>query len=412
MNERRLDFIHLLGLLGALLFVVCLYISPAMYMPWTAVFRPALLAALTMLAAVMLRRVVRGEKVRLGGPSGAAVVVLFTLLAISPLWALRPDETVAYAADTAKLALAFVGLATVLRTPGHVRLAMVVAAVASFIPTRGTLIRYDNGIDLVEGYRGAWIGLLANPNELAMVMAITLPWTLHAREKAGVLMRWVLLGAAGLQCAAAVVTHSRGGALGLGAAMITWAVLSQRRGRSMGLVALGAAAVMAFAPSSFWQRTGSIGDYEMDASARGRFAAWDTGFRALGDRPLLGVGGGNYVASWDRYTARNVRERALSAHNMWMQVMVELGLLGLAAFAAAVLLTARGLWKARNSAVGGEARALLGSIGALLICGQTGGYAFNWFLWLVLGLSAAVIAQHRLSRTKESGTHGDPIAAA
>lgn len=397
--HRRLDFADLLGYGGALLFVVCLYTSPAHLYPQLAFLRPAMLAAAAMAAAVVLRRMLDAEPVRLGGGAGAAVAVLFVLIGLSPLWALNTALAVAFGLAAIKLLVAYVGLTGALFRPGRVGKAMTVAALASVVPAWGTVTRWRDGIDLVEGFRGAWIGLLANPNEVATVMAITAPWTLLARERARGLLRLGLLAAFGLQCAAVVVTHSRGGMLGFCAAMLMVFLLSRRRLPAVGFVAAALVAALAWAPSSFWERTATIRSYETDASARGRLLTWETGRRALADRPLFGVGGGGYLDAWDRYGARNVRERAFASHNLWMQVAVELGVVGLAAFASMLVLLVRGLWKARHlEGYGDEARALLASLAALVVAGQTGGYAFNWFTWMLLGVAGAVVAGARALR--------------
>lgn len=398
---RRLDPIRALGFYGALLFIFCLYTSPAFLWPWTEAFRPALLAALMMLTALVLRRVVRGQPLRLAGSVGGAMLVLFALMALSALWAFKPARSIDYTLDSLKLLLAFVGLATVLRTPQAVRLAMTLAAVAALIPAHGTLQRWNDGIGLVEGYRGAWIGLLENPNQLAMLMAITAPCALVMWAKSRGVIHWVLLTSFGFACATVVVTHSRGGALGLAVGVVVWALLSRHRVKALALTLIATACVIAFAPSSFWNRTETITDYEQDASALGRLHSWEAGSRALSHSPLLGIGADNYVEAWDRYKPRNVLETAYTAHNTWMQVVVELGFLGLAVFATMVLAAAWGLWKARNGMLGDEARALLASMAALAVCGTTSGYAFNWFFYMLLGLVGAVVAQDRLARAQE-----------
>lgn len=413
MSERRIDLVEALAVGGTLAFVVCLYTSPAHLYPWMAPLRPSALAAGAMLSGLLLMRLLRGRPFRLGGSAGGMMTLLFALLFLSPLWALRPAIAFAFALAAIKLLIAYAGLTGVLTSLTRVRHTMAVAGLASMVPAWGAIQRYRNEIDLVEGYRGAWIGLLANPNELAMVMAITVPWTLWARERSkSLLLRTALLVAFGLQVAAVIVTHSRGGALGLLAAVVAAALLSPRRGRAFALGAVATAAVIAFAPSTFWERTGTISTYESDASARGRLQTWETGRRALEDKPLLGVGAGNYVEAWNRYMPRNVRERAYASHNLWMQVVVELGWLGLATFATMLLLLARGLWRARGLAEGGgEARALLASMLAVIVCGQTGGYAFNWFFWMLLGVAGAVVSCTARRRTAEAA-HGVRLAAA
>lgn len=417
MNGRRIDFIDVLGRGGALLFLVCLYTSPAHLYPVLETLRPAMLAATAMLAAVVARRLMRGERIRLAGGPGAAMLVLFTLLSMSTLWALHPTSALGFALGALKLPLAFVGLVGCLRVPRHVRLAMSVAAIASLVPAWGTLERYNAGIDLVEGYRGAWIGLLANPNELAMVMAVTVPWALHSAQHSYGWKRLLYLTAFGLQVSTIVVTHSRGGALGMAVGLVATALLAENKLRAFGLVGAAAAALVMFAPESFWRRTETISTYETDASAMGRLRAWETGFNALEDRPLLGVGAGGYVDAWNRYMSRNIRERAYASHNMWMQVAVELGYVGAAVFASMLALLVGALWKARShTQVGAEARTLLASLAALIVCGTTGGYAFNWFFYMVLGVAGATVACARAApepapRARESAV-GAPLPVA
>lgn len=402
LSGGRVDLLDLLGAGGAYLFVISLYTSPAHLFPVLEVLRPAMLAATATLVAVALRRVLRAERVRGAGSVGVAMTVLFVIVAASPLWALDIGRASGFALGSVKLLAAFIGLAGTLRTPRQIRTVLVVAALASIVPAWGTIERWRGGIDLVEGFRGAWIGLLANPNQLAMLMAMTVPWTLASWERSqGPFLRAALLLAFGLQCATVVVTHSRGGSLGLATAVTAWALLSQNRGRAFGLGAAAAVAVLLFAPESFWQRNETIQDYEMDASAQGRLRSWEAGWRALGESPLLGVGADNYLAAWNRYMPRNIREHSYTAHNTWMQVTVELGLLGLAAFVAMLLATARGLWKMRDDVeLGREARGMLASLLAILVCGSTGGYGFNWFFYMLLGIAGALLSQTAVRRAE------------
>lgn len=396
--NRRIDFVDALGTGGALLFIFCLYTSPAHLWPWSEVFRPALLAAVMMLAALGLRRVVRQEPLRYAGALGGAMTCLFALLALSGLWALEASRANTFATESLKLLLAFVGLATALRTPRHVRVAMLLAVAAAVIPAQGTISRWRSGTELVEGYRAAWIGLLENPNQLAMVMALTAPWALAFAVKARGPRRLLLLTAFGLLATTVVLTHSRGGALGLAVSVGAWAALARQRTQAIAITLAAAFAVVFFAPSSFWSRTETIAFYEQDASALGRLRSWEAGSRAIEDHPFLGVGGDNYLLAWNKYMPRNQREHAYTAHNTLMQVLVELGALGLILFVTMYGAGMTGLWRARNGDLADESRALLASLAGLLVCGATGGYAFNWFFYMALGLAGAIISQQRLSQ--------------
>lgn len=416
MRGRRIDFIGFLGLSGAMFFIACLYLSPAQWIPQTEVLRPALLSAALMLGGVILARIRYGEPIQFAGGIGAAMCALFVFAGMSSLWAINPQSSKEFFAEAIKLVAVFIGMVTVLKTPKHVRLAMLTAALCSMVPGNGTLHRYQNSIGLVEGFRGNWLGHMANPNQLAMIMAVTVPWSLFLWSKSRGIWKHVLLVAAGLQVSAIVATHSRGGALGLGAAMLAYALLSQNKARSMLLVALASVALVTFAPRSFWERTGTIETYELDASAMGRIRAWETGFKAFRDHPLLGVGADNYHRSWNIYTPRNIREHAYTAHNMWMQVLVELGLIGITAFVTMFLLIVAGLWKARRvPEFSGEARTILASLVALVVCGTTGGYAFNWFFYMVLGLAGAIIVRSRErahTEAQREPANGEELAVA
>ena len=410
--NRRQDLVAPWAFAGACLFIVCLYTSPATLYPWTAALRPALLGAGIMLAGVVLGRVLRGERSRWAGGVGAAMCTLYAWAALSTLWAPVPGDAVAFVTEAVKLVAAFVGLASALSNPGRVRAAMLVASVAATVPCVGTLHRYQEGIGLVEGTRAAWIGLLANPNQLAMVMAVTMPWTLALAVGRRGLGRLLLLATVGLECATVVVTASRGGALGMATGLVAFALLSADRARALGLVTVAALGVALFAPQTFRQRTDTIGNYALDASAQGRLKAWQTGLAAVQERPLLGVGAGSYVRSWDRHQPRNPRERAYASHNMWMQVLVELGLPGLLLFGTMFALLLNGLWSARRDPdYGREARTLLASFASLLVCGTTGGYAFNWFFYMALGIAGAVVAGARAG-SREATAHGPAVALA
>lgn len=399
--RARVDGVEVAAFGGACAFVACLYLSPATLFPALEPLRPALLGAVTMIGGVCARRAFRGTSIAWTGGIGWAMLSLFALAGASALWAFEPTDARAFFAEAIKLAAAYFGITSALSTPARIRAAMRLAAVASVVPAIGTIQRHADGIGLVEGYRGSWLGLLANPNQLSMVMAVTMPWTLSEALKTREIKRWCLFTVLGLQAWCIVVTYSRGGALGMAVGLVAFAAFARDKGRALLIVLAASVAVLVLAPRSFWERTGTIGEYAYDASAQGRIRAWETGLKALREHPLLGIGAGGYLHAWDRYQPRNVRERAYTSHNMWMQVTVELGLCGLAAFTTMFALMLRGLWRARRDAdVAAESRALMASFVALLVCGTTGGYAFNWFFYMALGLSGAVVAASRVPRSR------------
>ena len=63
-----------------------------------------------------------------------------------------------------------------------------------------------------------------------------------------------------------------------------------------------------------------------------RFDYWRVALRAFGTEPLRGVGAGNWSVYWLRW--RTIAEGAQDAHSLPLQVLAELGVLGIAALAA------------------------------------------------------------------------------
>jgi O-antigen ligase len=134
--------------------------------------------------------------------------------------------------------------------------------------------------------------------------------------------------AAGLGVAATVLTHSRGGVLGLSLALALWALSGTKKLRSLGLAAVVVACVVAFAPDTFWTRTETISTFQRDLSAQGRIWAWEVAAAINRDRPLAGVGAGGFQFAWQTYAPHEARFMPLVAHNIFLAVLGELGLVG------------------------------------------------------------------------------------
>jgi hypothetical protein len=85
-----------------------------------------------------------------------------------------------------------------------------------------------------------------------------------------------------------------------------------------------------------------------------RFDYWRVALRAFGTEPLRGVGAGNWNVYWLRW--RTISEGAQDAHSLPLQVLAELGILGIAALLALVvgvgLSAARALRRAGPGAAG------------------------------------------------------------
>jgi hypothetical protein len=150
------------------------------------------------------------------------------------------------------------------------------------------------------------------------------------------------------------------------------------------------------------------------ASLSGRIPIWAASLDAIAERPVLGWGlGQDPDAIAPHLQGQDARFRGLTSHNTWLRTAVEIGLPGLAAFAAILLAVAWALLgdarrsRQRGPSVGGDQpragpavddlgmHALVGIIVALLLAQGfetllLGGLNFPSFIWtLALGMVVA-----------------------
>jgi len=172
-----------------------------------------------------------------------------------------------------------------------------------------------------------------NPDGYGFIVALGVPVAcyLAASGEMPKIVRWLNYGyipAAFLGIAlSGTRTASVGAAVGLlyGLATLTRLRLFTR----VAVVALLAAALFflfpVVQPLTSFQRLGTTPTEVTEGDLNGRIAQWEQGLRAFVDHPVLGVGTDQY---------RTVNTLSKVAHNSYLSVLVELGLIGFVLFAA------------------------------------------------------------------------------
>jgi tetratricopeptide (TPR) repeat protein len=110
------------------------------------------------------------------------------------------------------------------------------------------------------------------------------------------------------------------------------------------------------------------------ATLRLRAYAWSYAWQMFNERPLQGHGQGGFVLTGDSYAANDVLHdplvfgsRIAHVHNEWLEVLADLGSVGLVLIAAALLLTLRaGAWALAVSLPQCQRWALLALLGSLV----------------------------------------------
>jgi putative inorganic carbon (HCO3(-)) transporter len=243
---------------------------------------------------------------------------------------------------------------------------------------------------------------------LTLALLLGLPLVISAqRRKRWLLVPW-LIALAGL-----AATYTRGAWLGFAAGVGTLLPLT-RRGRWLlvgGLVIVG---LVIFAGSqTLRQRLLTMGDPN-DPTVRERIFMWRSGVAMWRDHPWLGVGPGGVKREYARYALPEaVKKRTGHVHNTPLQILVERGVLGLAAWLAiwvAFYARAIRLLRRLSNEAQLERALVVGSLAAItgFLVGGLSEHNFGdsevvMVAWAILALPWAV-------KEKEQSPHPGPLS--
>jgi O-antigen ligase len=257
-------------------------------------------------------------------------------------------------------------------------------------------------------------GPLGDPNFFAQALVILVPLALvMAAEERRALTRAAALAAGGLVTAAVVLTYSRGGAVALGCVLALSLLARSARLKHLAVAATLLVLLAALLPAAFARRLETIvqvlpGQEEVlrpDSSFEQRRLLTRVAWRIFLDHPLLGVGAGNYTLYFDDYAqevgslSREYEELGEQhyPHNLYLEIAAETGLVGLAAFGAALAACFTALRSARAASLerGDAAAAALARGFEIAVAGYLVSSLFLHghhirYLWLLFAFATAL----------------------
>ncbi|MDL2274586.1 O-antigen ligase family protein [Desulfosarcina sp. OttesenSCG-928-G10] len=170
-----------------------------------------------------------------------------------------------------------------------------------------------------------------DPNDMALLFVMYLPIIANEALLGGKWIKIMAVTACICSVMAIPLTGSRGGIIALSGIGLHAVLLAKRqRWILIPVLALVAFVISVTADDSLWDRFQSVQDntdYNFD-SKEGRVTVWKEGLRIMITRPLFGVGIGQFSVGLG--TLGNGAWKA--AHNSFVQIGTELGLIGLGAF--------------------------------------------------------------------------------
>lgn len=184
------------------------------------------------------------------------------------------------------------------------------------------------GIELSQGTRIQYVGIFNDPNDLGMLFVACVPMAVYLGSRGGLmgLRRLFWMAVAGTLVYGVYLTDSRGSLLAL--LVVMGMYIWQRKGVFVaGLLGFMAVAVLLALPSRFNEI-----DVE-EASAQGRVDSWYEGLQMFQGHPIFGVGP-------DMYSDYH----HLTAHNSYVLVLAETGIIGFTLWLAFVIYCFRMMW--------------------------------------------------------------------
>lgn len=183
---------------------------------------------------------------------------------------------------------------------------------------------------------------LDNPNVLGQYLVLVIPVTFaEAWSSKKIRDKFLFLIITAVMCACLLFTWSRAGWVAIILAIGFFLVMNDRRWASLCVLAL---IVMPFVlPESILSRITSIGNLK-DSSSAYRVSVWTASLRMAKDYWLsgIGLGPGAFERVYQQY-ALNGAGFALHSHNFYIQLVVEMGVLGLVTFVSIIICAFRSI---------------------------------------------------------------------
>ncbi|MEA2423551.1 MAG: hypothetical protein QOF55_2650 [Thermoleophilaceae bacterium] len=363
------------------------------------------LLALSWLAAVASRKQARRAFIATY-PHFFAVLMFFLMwVVLSLTWAEQPSVGVQSASRYVLSAFLFLIVFTAVRVERHVRWLL-----SAFLAASALSGAYGLVSPPPPGDADRLAGTIGEPNQLAAVLVagLVVALALAMTQKGKPLLRVIYVAAAAICLVATFLTLSRAGLIALVMAMIAAVVVG---GRWRPQVAAMATVVLAtlfvffafIATPAQRDRVTQVGQ----GSTTGRSDIWTVGWRMVQAHPLNGVGVGQFQTSAVHYLIAPgsiqrsdlIIDHPKVAHNIYLHVLAEMGVVGLGAFLLILgfslrcaLRAARAFGRRGDPGMDLLSRAVFVGLIGILSADFFASEQFSKQLWLLLGLGPALFA--------------------
>lgn len=174
-----------------------------------------------------------------------------------------------------------------------------------------------------------------DPNSLGLTLVSGLPFMLLLLFKGKGKARIIGLATAGIAVYGVLLTGSRTSFFGLLFLGMCFVFSRKKNLLLLPVLVVLLAGIWTILPLEYKQRYMSVENRKTDASYLNRLLAWRAGWMMFKDQPITGVGAGQFAyANGAKYWPDKRHPIWLQPHSLYIQLMAELGIIGIIAFVA------------------------------------------------------------------------------
>jgi O-antigen ligase len=334
----------------------------------------------------------------------AALGLLFMPLAASP------KDTLDVLTDTyLKTVIVFILMVNLIDTRQRLFSLWKLVVICGAALGMGAIRSYMKGEFTAQGLRieGLVGGMFENPNDLATALDLLLPFAVALTLVSKGIGRLIYLLCSTILAVGVLVTLSRGGFLGLIAsgAVLLWKLGRGRRAMTILTTGLICGVLFAVMPGGYGARIATIfnNDQDQTGSAQLRRELMERAASIAINRPVVGVGMGNFHIY-------SIREK--EAHNAYLEIAAELGVMGLTAYLIVILAPLRSLRRIERQTMGMRSKSeremywLSASVQAAfiayMICSFFASIQYLWYLYYTAAYAVALRQIHAAEEMESS----------
>ncbi len=284
--------------------------------------------------------IIERGRVRRPAPGHIMMALFVMLKALSYLWSLYPEGTLTQAFTYMQL-FTMVWLIWELCPQALEQTRLMQAYIlGTFVSGIDTVYQFLSHQESVyQRYAGAGL----DANDLGLIMALSIPVSYYLLIQSKGRMVWLYRLHLVLAGTTILLTASRGATL---ATLVALAIVPMTHARLTGrqkltvllTISLLVFGALLFVPSTSWERLSTMPGEFAQGTLTGRTVIWKAGWELFRGHPFLGVGANAFRLTVSRVLAEPIRPDQTgrpwtpAAHNTFLSVLVEQGVIGFALF--------------------------------------------------------------------------------